>query len=200
MTSPQRLQKLLAGTALVIGAALLLVGLAAPQGDATAAPATMARHPATGSCPSTPTAGHLTISSRCVDAPLVAVGITHNAVDIPANVHVVGWYQNTPSPNASAGSTVIVGHVNYYTQGAGAFYQLWFVKPGAIVKINYQGHLHSWKVVSTQYIDKGHLPWSLFASSGKRYLTLITCGGILQHSAAGWHYNDNVVVRAVPVS
>jgi len=184
MTSPQRLQKLLAGTALVIGAALLLVGLAAPQGDATAAPATMARHPATGSCPSTPTAGHLTISSRCVDAPLVAVGITHNAVDIPANVHVVGWYKNTPSPNASAGSTVIVGHVNYYTQGAGAFYQLWFVKPGAIVKINYQGHL----------------PWSLFASSGKRYLTLITCGGILQHSAAGWHYNDNVVVRAVPVS
>ena len=202
MSSQRMLQKCMSLVAVALGCGLIFWGVGSASGatGARVASSSGAVHRAAAKCAVVPRPGHLTIASRCVDAPLVGVGISHNTVTIPTNVHVVGWFKNTPSPNASAGSTVVVGHVNYVTQGPGAFYQLWFVPMGSIVRVNFNGHVHSWRVVSRQYVPKWHLSWDLFSQSGPRYLTLITCGGQLRSSGGGWHYADNVVVRAVPIN
>jgi sortase (surface protein transpeptidase) len=54
------------------------------------------------------------------------------------------------------------------------------------------------RVTERFQVDKDSLPVEeLFRTTGEPTLTLITCGGIFDRSIR--HYEDNIVVRAVPV-
>ena len=117
---------------------------------------------------------------------------------IPANVHHVGWYNASAAVSGSVGSVVIVGHVNYYGQGPGAFSVLGRAKAGMSVGAREGGATTWWRVTAVRTYPKGHLAWSYFNPKGPRQLVLITCGGKLVHSNDGWHYDKNVVVVAVP--
>ena len=132
-------------------------------------------------------------------ASIVHVGDVRGLITVPPDVHVVGWYAGSARTDSTTGSTVIVGHVNYAGQGPGAFSSLTKVKSGERVGVNISGQGTTyWKIVSLKLYPKLHLTANLFTLNGPRYLTLITCGGTLQHTSTGYHYNDNIVVRAVP--
>jgi hypothetical protein len=150
-------------------------------------------------CATAPGKNRIVLPALCMNAVIVHVGDVKGLITVPTDVHQVGWYAASATTTASAGSTVIVGHVNYVGQGPGAFSALTRVKSGEKVGVNIAGQGTTyWKVVSLRTYPKLHLTANLFDTSGARYLTLITCGGALRHTSAGWHYTDNIVVRAVP--
>ena len=60
-----------------------------------------------------------------VDAPVVPVGVDERGeMAVPEDVRTVGWYRFGPGPGATAGSSVLAGHVDDRVQGRGAFYRL----------------------------------------------------------------------------
>jgi hypothetical protein len=141
----------------------------------------------------------LRISAAGVDAPIVPVGVVGHSsrMQIPSDVNVVGWYRFGPSPGG-AGSAVLVGHVDSSAQGSGAFFHLQALQPGSIVAVRYaDGRDASFRVVGRRTYQKNDLPSRLFVRSGSPVLTLITCGG--PFNPVTRHYEDNVVVFAVPV-
>jgi Sortase domain len=133
-----------------------------------------------------------------VSAPVEPVGVTGSGLmDLPADVHRVGWYRFGPVPGG-AGSAVIAGHVDDVRQGLGALAGLRTVEPGTPVEVtDAAGAVTRWTVVSRDLLDKQRLPAdALFARSGDPRLVLVTCGG--PFDAARGSYRDNVVVVAVP--
>jgi sortase (surface protein transpeptidase) len=152
------------------------------------------------SCGAGVSSGRLSIPSLCVSAPVTRSVDRAGLVTIPANVHEVGWFAGSARPTATRGNTVIVGHLNYYNQGDGALAHLGSVAVGAHITLSLPGRpLTHWRVVSKFITPKGHLTEKLFTTTGPRYLDIITCAGALHHYANGWHYTDNLVVRAVPL-
>jgi Sortase domain len=152
--------------------------------------------------PSVPTAAPIdvTISGTGISAPVVAVGVDNRGdMAIPKRVDTVGWYRFGPRPGASAGSIVLVGHVDSAQQGEGAFFRLHMVRKGAVVSVTgTDHHVFRYRVVGRQEYPKTSVPLeALFTRGGAPHLTLITCGGSFDPS--GRSYRDNVVVTAVPV-
>jgi hypothetical protein len=118
-------------------------------------------------------------------------------MQIPSNVAVVGRYRDGAPVLATAGTTVIIGHINDYRQGPGAFARLSALHRNAVIYLTSpRGTRTAWSVQSVQAIPKAELPQSLFTTSGPRLLALVTCGGVLQASG---HYADNVIVLARPI-
>ena len=157
----------------------------------------------TMSRPSAPSAipVSLTISGTGISAPVVAVGVdADGGTAIPARVDTVGWYRFGPQPGASAGSVVLVGHVDSAQQGDGAFFRLHTVRPGALVSITGTNrHVFRYRIIGRQEYPKTSVPLAaLFTRTGAPHLTLITCGGSFDASVR--HYRDNVVVTAVPIA
>lgn len=167
---------------------------------ASAHPASVKLNAHASGCTSTPSANTIAIATLCIRAPVVSSGLAGGNVSVPADVHNVGWFTHSAKSNAKTGSTAIVGHINYVGQGPGAFANLPKLHRGATIGLNIrsQGTTH-WKVVSVTLVKKGTLKDSLYSHSGKRYLVLISCAGQLRHYSDGWHYTDNVIVRAVPL-
>jgi Sortase domain len=142
---------------------------------------------------------YLTISGTGIAARVVPVGVdASGATAIPERVDTVGWYRFGPQPGASAGSVVLVGHVDSAQQGEGAFFRLHTVRPGAVVSITgTDHHAFRYRVVGRQEYPKTSVPLAaLFTRTGAPHLTLITCGGSFDASVR--HYRDNVVITAVP--
>jgi sortase (surface protein transpeptidase) len=133
-----------------------------------------------------------------IDAPVVPVGVHTGtgAMDIPVDVSVVGWYRYSAQPGR-AGSSVVIGHVDSRVQGAGAFFRLREVTPGAaVVVLLADGTVHRFTVIARREYRKEALPPSIFARSGRPLLALVTCGGPFDQVTR--HYLDNVVVFALP--
>lgn len=145
------------------------------------------------------TAHTLAISPQHVTAPIDTVDVTaDDSLTIPGDVHRVGWYRGSGPLDATTGSVLIAGHVNYVGQGTGALGRIGQLKPGDPIVTRGAGAPQAWRVISlTSYLKSDGLPAAIFRSGGRRQLTLVTCGGTLDTSRGS--YLSNIVVIAAPV-
>jgi hypothetical protein len=142
----------------------------------------------------------LTIASIGVRAHVAPVGVVEGGktVEVPVDVHTIGWYRFGPTPGES-GSAVLIGHVDSRLQGPGAFFRLRELRPGDVVAVSFaNGSRSSFEVVARRSYPKSSLPGSLFRRDGPPILTLVTCGGAFDQTTRS--YADNVVVFAVPLA
>jgi len=141
------------------------------------------------------------IPSVNVDAKVIpaAVDAGTGMIEVPPDVATLGWYRYSAGLNASAGSIVIVGHVDGYNQGQGALFNLRNVPARAeIIATGADGNSHIYQVVARERFIKKSLPLDrLFGQQGTLRLTLITCGGPFDQRTRS--YLDNIVVTAVPI-
>ena len=140
----------------------------------------------------------LTIGAIGVRAPIVPVGVEAGSshVQVPSDVHVVGWYRFGPPPGAG-GSAVLLGHVDSWTQGPGVFFRLRELEPADVIRVTFaNGSESPFRVVARRSYPKSGLPGKLFERKGPSILALVTCGGSFDQATRS--YSDNVVVFAVP--
>lgn len=140
----------------------------------------------------------LTIAAIGVDVPVVAVGQTADgSMEIPG-ASDAGWYRFGPTPGSEAGSSVIAAHVDF-NGVAGPFFDLRRLDLGTAVTVtDGAGKVHAYVVRERFQVAKDKLPIpDLFRTDAAPTLTLITCGGAF--NASSRHYEDNIVIRAVPV-
>lgn len=170
-----------------------------------AAPATGGSAASSSSAPWTfAGANRLFVQSLGVNAPWTDEGISGGGLVIPSDVKVVGRWTGGAAVDATTGTVLLAGHVNYIGQGNGALYKLAQTKPGAVVVVNDAAGQHTtWRVQSLQVVQKNALPSSIFAPTGARQLVIVTCGGPIMKVADGHGgtyntYRDNVIVTAVP--
>lgn len=136
-----------------------------------------------------------------VKAQVLPVGLDKaDALDIPADITKVGWYELGVPPGADQGSAVLVAHRDGRVQGHGVFYNLGQLGVGDRVYVTTaDGSTLRYRVVARELISKKRLPLDeLFAVDGPARLTLISCGGYYDRNNGG--YQDNVVVTAVPIA
>lgn len=151
------------------------------------------------------------VPSIGADAPVVPEGATGpggGELDVPASVHVVGWWDGIwKSPSGTvhekvaapgqSGVALLAGHVDSATQGHGVFYRLKQARPGAeVTVIDARQKVTHWKVTRVQTVLKSALPAALFVDTGKPQLALVSCGG--PFDAGTGHYLDNVIAWAKP--
>jgi sortase family protein len=139
----------------------------------------------------------VTIASIGVQATVVPVGVEDegSTVEVPTDVHTVGWYRFGPVPG-EAGSAVLIGHVDSHVQGPGAFFRLRDLSPGDVVSVrSADGTRSDFRVVARRSYPKGHLPAAVFGRSGRPMLAMVTCGGAFDPVTRS--YADNVVIFAV---
>jgi hypothetical protein len=141
------------------------------------------------------------IPSLCLFAPLVATRVVNDSLLIPQDVRLVGLDTDSAALTAPAGTTIVAGHVDAYDQGAGVFYFLHRVRPGARIAVTgVDGSRTSWRVYRVAVARKSALPGDIWTRSGPRRLVLVTCGGPILHLASGNTYEDNVLVYATPAT
>jgi hypothetical protein len=146
------------------------------------------------------------VSPVRVDIPALGVrsDVVPTGVDpdgttqIPEDVDVLGWYRYGPAPRDS-GSTVIVGHRDGRGQGRGALYALGALSVGDRIRVTLaDGSRVDYRVVAREVLDKRAVPLEIiFARTGGRVLSLLSCGGVYDRARGG--YQANVLVTAVPV-
>ena len=164
------------------------------------------QRPSGPGCGDAPQSGRVVIGSLCINAPIVPTTVAGDgSLIIPVDVHKVGLWSGGAAVVASAGTTVIAGHVDDVNQGPGAMNQLHNVAPGAVVTVTEtSGQVTRWQVTDVAVVGKDSLPPFVFAGkNGARRLALVTCGGPLLHLSNGHGgtygtYRDNIVVAAVP--
>ena len=111
---------------------------------------------------------------------------------VPTNTHVVGWYDDGPTPG-EIGSAVILGHVDSFS-GPGTFFYLKNLKVGDSITVKLaDGVVTHFAVVKVVEYSKTAFPDQLvYGSHGTRSLQLVTCGGTFDHETG--HYESNIVV------
>lgn len=140
----------------------------------------------------------IVIDSLAVDAPVVSVGLDDDgSMELPGAAEA-GWYQFGAAPGDATGSAVIAAHVDYDGR-PGVFVDLARLETGAVVAVvDLDGTERRFSVVERFQVEKDALPTDeLFRSDGSPVLTLVTCGGAYDRRAR--HYDDNIVIRAVPI-
>lgn len=120
---------------------------------------------------------------------------TKNAIVVPNNVHMAGWYVKTPKPG-ERGVSIVVGHVQgKYANGV--FRNLSKVKSGDEITVEFGDHS------TRRFIAKQVNVLSVDDTSKAQYenvtntatqLTLITCGG--KYNRQDHSYEKRVIVRA----
>ena len=140
----------------------------------------------------------LVIGSAGVDAPVVTVGATGGAMDVPDDIGTVGYYSGSVPLGSPVGVTVLAGHVNDAAVGPGALARLSEVRVGDVVSVAGAagGRVSRWVVDGVTVSGKDELP--AFPVVGPRRLVVVTCGGELVRVDGGGSYADNVVVWASP--
>ncbi|MFF7859276.1 class F sortase [Rhodococcus erythropolis] len=133
-----------------------------------------------------------------LDARVQDVGVEDDGtVEIPDNAGQVGWYRHGPAPGASAGSAVLVGHVDDRTGDLGAFAELYEVRKGDDVAVaRKDAPPVRYEVTAREVVDKNELPDEVFRHHGRPVLTLITCAPPYDRERGG--YQRNLLVYAVP--
>jgi hypothetical protein len=138
------------------------------------------------------------VPSLGIAARVVSVGVTPRSGELalPPDPSTVAWYRFGAAPG-EAGSAVLAAHVDLAGR-RGVFFSLGRLRVGARVTVDdAAGHAHRFIVVARRSYLKRRLPLALiFASRGRPFLTLVTCGGVFD--AATRHYESNIVVFAVP--
>ena len=196
--------------ALTVLAVGLIMAPAAPAA-AVAAPAgglRLVERPAAGvaelaaSGPSSATAvrpaagDRLLIAAIAVDARIEPVGVDPAGnMATPSSPQTVAWYRFGPRPGA-VGDAVLAGHLDW-TSGPAVFWNLHRLAAGDVVVVAPAGgpplRFHVTSVSS--YAATARPPAGLFALSGPRRLSLITCAG--SWDARRGMYAERLVVEAV---
>ena len=119
-------------------------------------------------------------------------------MEIPTDIHTIGWYQWGSAPGASAGSIVMVGHVDSAVQGLGAFFYLKTLTQGALITVTTADNkVWNYHVVAREEFPKTNVPLAaIFDQAGPPRLILATCGGAFDRSTKS--YYDNIVITALP--
>ncbi|MER7760719.1 class F sortase [Streptomyces sp. NPDC097619] len=135
-----------------------------------------------------------------LSAPIDPVGVAPDGqVVVPEDPDRVGWYRFSPPPGSSAGSSVIVGHVDATGRGLGVLAALSKVEKGDGVAVERPGGTAvTYRIVSRRTVAKDALGESeAFRRDGPHLLTLITCAAPYVRERGG--YQNNLVVTAVAV-
>jgi Sortase domain len=173
---------------------------AVPEPGAGALPQPAAHPAAPVPLAAVPVPVRLVVPGAGVDAPVDPVGVTGDGLlQLPDDVHRVGWYRFGPAPGEPDGTAVLAGHVDAWDQGLGALGRLRGVDPGQVVEVaDSAGGVTRWQVVTRRLVGKQDVPLAqLFARTGPPRLVLLTCGGPFDERLRS--YRDNLVVVAEPV-
>jgi hypothetical protein len=121
-------------------------------------------------------------------------------LDVPDDIGVAGWWDGGARLGDPFGSTLVAAHVDSTTQGLGPFAALLSVAGGERIRLASAGLTQEFEVRSLRLVPQGPLTEraELFAASGPRRLTLVTCAPPYVRSRGG--YQHLAVVTAVPVS
>lgn len=93
---------------------------------------------------------------------------------------------------AGEGTTLVIGHVQTWTNPKGVFWGLAEVKPGDVVSAtDGDGKNTGWVITELYNVNKNELSSDVFSQEGPRRLILVTCGGPGQ--------TQNVVAVAHPI-
>lgn len=156
--------------------------------------------------PSADAPARITIPALGIHAPVDRdeISVRTGQVEIPADIHRVGWWQDGAAPASRTGTTLLFGHIDLEGEGPGAFYMLALAGEGKrsvkgdLVRLQTGGgKLYSYRITGVSRMPKRRLPTSIFTKSGSRRLVMVTCGG--PYDAKTHHFLDNVVVTAKPV-
>lgn len=160
-----------------------------PVAPATPAPAAVVPAPV-----------RVSVADAGIDVPVIPVGVDANqAMELPEDPAVAGWYRFGPGPQSPEGRAVISAHVDMPGYGIGPFSRIRDLAQGTLIEVTDDtGNLTRYRLDSVTYYKKADLPVDdLFARSGSPMLVLITCGGAFDASIG--RYEDNVVALATPV-
>jgi Sortase domain len=143
----------------------------------------------------------VSIPAQHVVAPIDVCQIINGGLEPPANVHRTCYWAGGSHVTASAGTTVITGHINYVGQGTGALGNIDELHQGDTVFTSGEhGQVTRWTVATVTHRPKttGINPAAFVGPGGARKLYLITCGGAFDASDSS--YVDNIYVQAVPAT
>lgn len=176
--------------------ALVNVGRLPPETAAAANTTgrTAARHPP----PRAPLrhGSRLRLARLGLDAPITDVTAPGNVMQIPRDPHTVGWWTGGSAPGDTAGTTVLVGHINY-AGTTGALAVLAHARPGDALVVREDHHDRQYRVVAIRSYPKSvGIPVRIFSRTGPARLVLITCGGPFDRATG--NYDDNIVAYAEP--
>ncbi len=139
----------------------------------------------------------VSIPSLGESAPVQEVAPKRGVLSPPSSPLILAWSDASRPAGASSGTTLIVGHINWAGQ-AGVFSNLSNLSVGSLVRVQVGSTWLGYRVVASGQYLKGTLPPVVFATSGAPALALVTCGGTFDYATG--HYDDNVVVMAVPLA
>lgn len=145
----------------------------------------------------TPGPSRLVVPSLGIDAPIDDVALDPSGgLVVPGDPARVGRWTGAAASTARKGTTLLAGHVD--SDGRlGALHGLSRAAPAArIVTTDAAGRPTTWQVVALETRHKDDVP--AFPATGPRRLVVVTCGGRVLRTSAGFTYEDNVVVTAVP--
>jgi sortase (surface protein transpeptidase) len=140
----------------------------------------------------------LQIPSIDVDLKVEPVGVdSDGSLAMPETTHRVFWYRFGPRPGARSGVTVLVGHIDTFSQGLGPFSRLVSTPSNATVIVtDAAGHKITYVTTHRARVTKkGANLEEVFAPSGPPRLRLVTCAPPYRPSTG---YQDLLIVTAVP--
>lgn len=145
----------------------------------------------TGDAPTKLTIARLDISMRVIPVGVDAA----NAMSMPEDPNVAGWYRFGPRPADTAGATVISGHLDTATSGIGPLSRIKTARKGDRIVVGGGSSSTIYSVESVSRIPKSKLDLSkVFNRDSSPRLHLLTCGGDFDKKTG--HYEDNILVIA----
>ena len=146
------------------------------------------------------TIDRISIPSIGVNARTSLVGIKRGRMAVPGNVARTGQLAQSAAAGDLIGTTVIAGHVSDEHDRPGAFWKLTKIRKGKIVTVWQGGKKIKYRVTAVERFSRTKkLPARIFSTTGDHELVLISCANKVRTSGGGFHYNQNVVVTAVPI-
>lgn len=145
----------------------------------------------------------ITISGiEIADIPVVEVGLEPDmSMEIPHNIHEIGWYTPLNIRPGDPGNAVMAGHVDSRVQGRGAFFNLSQLESGDTIELGTSSSTQYWQVTSVTNYDKDYLPIDeVFATEGDPTLVLVTCGGPFDSDTRNYLENTVVMAELVEIS
>lgn len=132
-----------------------------------------------------------------IEMPVIPTGVDSvGEMEIPPSPLDAGWYRYGPGVGAQRGAAVIAAHVDAEGQ-VGPLARLGTTRQGDELTVRAGASEYRYRIESVTQIDKDALDLpGLFDRGGTPRLHLVTCGG--RFDRAEGHYEDNVVVVAVP--
>lgn len=138
----------------------------------------------------------LRIPKAGVDAKIQTVGTMPNgSIGTPSNATDVAWFAGS-APIATAGTAVVVGHVDTRVFGPGVFRGLKGLGKGDDIYVSIEGRTGHFTVTGTEVYPEGtdRMDEIMGVRTGKARLVLITCDGKWDQSVK--RYTDRLVVFA----